>query len=514
MKAATVTVALVYTRVSSEEQEREGLSLAAQLADCRRYIAAQGWAIAGERQDVMSGKRDDRPQYQALLADVRRLRREGQHVAVVVKWLHRLGRRVLERARSWEELDGLGVRVHSVAEGGLVPKLVADVLAAVAEEESRQIGERVSSTWRHVTSLGWAKVGRVPWGYRLRPATPEERAGGSPVSVLEVDPDTAPFVVEAFHRFGAGETCSSVVRWAMNLPEPARGGRLLGRRTFTDLWRSPVYIARNVNGDPDALARPLAKWPPLVPERVWLSVQQRLDSHRQLPHQASGRFLLTGLMRCPRCEGRMIGQSANRLMPKPRYRCVTYGRDVLCTQTADLAYLDKLVLGELSALVDGIASNPTVQALARRAWQRLQASEASDASSTAHQLESQVQRARERIRRGTEMFVDGRIGQQAYDDLVAHARADVSDAETELHAQVVQRRISEVTLPPLEEVLGRAQDWALVLQGADVAAQRKVVCEFIEQLTPRRVRVGEYRADITWTPLGQALRASAEVVDG
>src|SRR6185437_1117550 len=124
---------------------------AAPLADCRRYIAAHGWVIAGEHQDVMSGKRNDRPAYQAMLADVRRLRRDGQRIVVVVNWLHRLGRRVLERARAWEELDELGVSVHSVAEGGQVPKLVVDVLAAVAEEESRQIGDRVSATWRHVT---------------------------------------------------------------------------------------------------------------------------------------------------------------------------------------------------------------------------------------------------------------------------------------------------------------------------------------------------------------------------
>src|ERR1700687_52839 len=92
---AAITTALVYTRVSGDEQEREGLSLPAQLADCRRYAAAHGWIIGAEFQDVMSGKRDDRPQYQALLAEVRRLRADGQGVTVVVRWLHCFGRRVL-----------------------------------------------------------------------------------------------------------------------------------------------------------------------------------------------------------------------------------------------------------------------------------------------------------------------------------------------------------------------------------------------------------------------------------
>ena len=46
-------------------------SLDAQLTACRRYAAERGWIVKGEYQDVLSGKRDDRPQYQQLLTDVR-----------------------------------------------------------------------------------------------------------------------------------------------------------------------------------------------------------------------------------------------------------------------------------------------------------------------------------------------------------------------------------------------------------------------------------------------------------
>ena len=88
----------------SEEQAREGVSLDAQLTECRRYAAQHGWMLGPEFQDVLSGKRDDRPAYQALLAEVRRLRAEGQSVVVVVFRLDRLGRRILERVRCREEL--------------------------------------------------------------------------------------------------------------------------------------------------------------------------------------------------------------------------------------------------------------------------------------------------------------------------------------------------------------------------------------------------------------------------
>src|SRR6184192_4323959 len=96
--------ALIYTRVSTDEQAREGLSLDAQLTDCRRYAAGLGWLLGSEYQDVLKGTRDDRPQYQALLSEARRLRAEGRGVAVVVAALDRFGRAILERVRSREEL--------------------------------------------------------------------------------------------------------------------------------------------------------------------------------------------------------------------------------------------------------------------------------------------------------------------------------------------------------------------------------------------------------------------------
>src|SRR3712207_4522315 len=131
----SVTTALLYIRVSSDEQAREGLSLDAQLAECRRYAARQGCLIGAEYQDVLSGTRDDRPQYQALLTQVRRLRSEGRRVTVVVAALDRFGRRLLERVRSREELKGLGVPLHSAREGGEVSDLMANMLAVMAQEE-------------------------------------------------------------------------------------------------------------------------------------------------------------------------------------------------------------------------------------------------------------------------------------------------------------------------------------------------------------------------------------------
>ena len=56
-------IALLYRRVSTDEQANEGLSMVAQQHQTRAYAAARRWTVSGEFADVLSGMRDDRPGY-------------------------------------------------------------------------------------------------------------------------------------------------------------------------------------------------------------------------------------------------------------------------------------------------------------------------------------------------------------------------------------------------------------------------------------------------------------------
>ena len=148
------TTALIYSRVSSDEQEDEGVSLPAQVSECRRYVGRQGWVFGDEMQDVETGRRDDRPDYQRLLLTVRGLALQGTRPTVVVASLDRLGRNIAERVRAYEELKRLGAPIHSVREGGIVSEFTYNILAAVAQEESRKLGERVRASSRYFIEKG------------------------------------------------------------------------------------------------------------------------------------------------------------------------------------------------------------------------------------------------------------------------------------------------------------------------------------------------------------------------
>jgi hypothetical protein len=180
-------------------------------------------------------------------------------------------------------MKAIGAALHSVREGGEVSDLVANILASVAEEEARRLGERVSAVRKHVAGNGWRVPGTVPWGYRRRPATEEERRLGSPKVVLEIDDISAPYAAEAFRRVAAGESAHAANRRVRSLPESIRGGRAFPLGPFWRMLHRIVYIARPEIGDADPLARPVGRWPAIVDDATWLRVQQRLAQHHNVP---------------------------------------------------------------------------------------------------------------------------------------------------------------------------------------------------------------------------------------
>jgi hypothetical protein len=435
-------------------------------------------------------------------------------VVVVVSRLDRLGRRVLERVRCREELKALGVAVHSVREGGEVSDLVANVLAAVAEEELNLISDRTKAAWEFIAASGWFKPGPCPFGYRWRARTDGERQRGAPEIVLEPDPLAAPYVRDAFRRVSDGESARSVARSLARLPAEVRGDRSkrggvrqMPWRSIQRMLRSAVYVGRLT---PDGS---FGQWEPLVDEATWQAVQARLDGHHRQPRQASLRYLLAGILRCPACGTRMHGQATPKLPAVAddraasilRYRCGSGSHYATrCHQTVDARKANALVLAEVDALLGAFAD--TARPYLDHAWRALaRPAGAPLGARQVARLEQKITTAKQRIVAATERLVDGAIPQDAYDGLCAKARADIDEAAAELDRLHTQQ-VSTPALPPLAEVLRRVARWRAVLDTADVAAQRDVLLALVEQVVARRVRHGRYVVKITWTPLGQELR--------
>ena len=126
---------VAYYRVSTSRQGESGLGLEAQRAATLAFVAEQGAELADEFTEIESGRRSDRPKLEEAL-DI--CRKTG--ATLLIAKLDRLARNV-------HFISGLlETKVRFVAiDMPNADRFMLHVYAAIAEEESRRIGERTKA---------------------------------------------------------------------------------------------------------------------------------------------------------------------------------------------------------------------------------------------------------------------------------------------------------------------------------------------------------------------------------
>jgi DNA invertase Pin-like site-specific DNA recombinase len=172
--------AILYLRVSTEEQASEGVSLAAQEARLRAYAAMRGLAVveviseAGISGSVPLGEREGG---QRLIELAHALQRQGRRqrapVHVLAVKLDRLFRNTVDALSVTEDWDARGISLHLTDLGGqsvdtssAMGRFFLTMLAGVAEMERKMISDRTSAALRHKVATGQKAGGHAPYGYR------------------------------------------------------------------------------------------------------------------------------------------------------------------------------------------------------------------------------------------------------------------------------------------------------------------------------------------------------------
>lgn len=173
-RQSTVTRrAIAYVRVSTEEQAREGVSLAAQTERIQAYCIANGLelvAILCDEGVSASRKLHTRPQGAQLVE----LIASGDVSHVVAFKLDRLFRDAVNCLESTSEWDRQGVALHLLDIGGqavdtssAMGRFFLTVMAACGEMERNLIRERTSTAMQHMIRQG-VRLGAPPLGFSKR----------------------------------------------------------------------------------------------------------------------------------------------------------------------------------------------------------------------------------------------------------------------------------------------------------------------------------------------------------
>ena len=140
-------------RVSTAEQGQSGLGLEAQRSSVRTFVAAQGWTLVAEYEDVASGKDDRRPGFQAALVRCRQL-----GATLVAARLDRITRRAHTLSQLLE--DGVPIRAADMPGAD---ELMLRVYAAMAQKERELISERTRAALAAARARGVRLGGDRGW---------------------------------------------------------------------------------------------------------------------------------------------------------------------------------------------------------------------------------------------------------------------------------------------------------------------------------------------------------------
>jgi DNA invertase Pin-like site-specific DNA recombinase len=284
--------AVIYARVSSKEQEKEGFSIPAQLKLLKDYAAAQRFAIAKEYVDVETAKQTGRAAFGEMIA---RLKAQPSIRILLVEKTDRLYRNL----KDWVTVDDLEVEIHFVKEGVVLSrgsrsseKFMHGIKVLMAKNYIDNLSEEARKGMQEKAEQGiWPT--KCPLGYR-------NVSGSDGKKIIAADPAIAPLIAKLFEWYARGDiSLKEATRkaHAAGLAYP-RSGAKVPVSTIHTILRNRLYTGwfewngKLIQGQHEAL----------VPVELWERVQDVIDG-RFSNNTRRGRrdFAFSGLISCKQC---------------------------------------------------------------------------------------------------------------------------------------------------------------------------------------------------------------------
>src|SRR5882672_3665329 len=195
--------AVMYARVSSKEQEKEGFSIPAQLKVLRGYAEEHGFIVLQEYVDVETAKRVGRTGFSAMVEFFKKQTKTKtpEHACRIV--LVEKTDRLYRNLKDWVTLDDLDLEIHFVKENvvlsrdsrssekfihGIKVLMAKNYIDNLSEETRKGMLEKAQQgTWPSCAPLGYLNV-VGPEGKRM----------------IRPDPEVAPIIARLYERYATG----------------------------------------------------------------------------------------------------------------------------------------------------------------------------------------------------------------------------------------------------------------------------------------------------------------------
>lgn len=388
--------AIIYTRVSTDDQAERGYSLRDQEARLREHCRRNGIEVAAHFQDDHSAKTFERPEFKRLLAYAT-AQKGSLDLLLVLKW-DRFSRNVAASYAMLERLRTLGLTVDAVEQplsDDPESQILRAIFLAVPEVDNARRAQATRDGMRRAKLEG-RYVTRPPLGYtKGRDETDRP---------LMRPNDQAAAIREAFEMVASG----------VYLPTEAllhirkRGVRCSKSQLYNFL-RNPAYAGLirvdAYREQPEQLVPSLHE--ALVSEQTFWRVQEVLDGNQKTGGPRPQRRLeypLRGHLTCPECSGNLTASSAKG----GRYHYYH------CQHPCPVRFRAEDAHEAFALLLGSVRVAPGVARLYLAVLEDVQSEREGSREAARAKVEAEIAAVREKQTDAAEKLVEGTIPQDGY----------------------------------------------------------------------------------------------------
>lgn len=350
---AVIVEYCLYARKSSEDDERQALSIDSQTKEMAIQAQIQGLRVTDIRKESHSAKNSGkRPVFEQMIADIR-----GGLFTGILSWApDRLSRNAGDLGVIVDLMDQgklIEIRTHGqVFTNSPNDKFLLMILCSQAKLENDNRGINVQRGMRTKCELGF-RPNKTPIGYL------NDHYSGKGQKKVFIDKKRAPIIKEAFERVAQGDSGRDIYDWLQDTGYRTPTGKLLTLSGVYRMLNNPYYCG--------IFEYPIGsgKWykgayEPIITRQLFDAVQKQMVVN---PKSKPGtkQFDYIKLLKCGSCGSGITAQEKIKRLKDGQvrryiyYHC-TQGRDFWCIEPyvreeklveAFLKLLDKLTLEEI-----------------------------------------------------------------------------------------------------------------------------------------------------------------------
>lgn len=487
--------AAIYTRVSTDEQAREGYSLEVQEEYLKEFAKRAGWEIYYHESDRiytddMTGYSLDRPALKRLLADAK----QKKFDIVLVYKTDRFSRKLKDLLNLVEELESYNIGFKSATElfdtTTSSGKLMFQQLGSFAEFERNRIAERVfPGMLKGVGRGNWQGARYSPYGYKYN----KEK------KLLEIIPEEAEVVRLIYFMYLSGKSTTQIAGYFFKKGCKTRSGGKFHTKLISDILKSKYYLGKMVwnrhhydkkqptrrgykyvRNDFSKIIEVEGKHEAIIKREDFEQVQEKLNANRKgvLHRIGCADYPLSGIVFCGKCGHKYLGavniSNHSSGFKKRWYRC--NARQVHYVKCLNTAVKAEDLEPQVFEILERIISHPTLKS-GRMENLTKQQIELTDAH-----LKERHEALKEHLRNNLEkqtklndVYLENLVAIEVYRDKSLLLREEEKQLKNEL-AKLEMRLIEKERAKEYQQLLKRViDDFDRTKENIDIIAKKELL---------------------------------------